>query len=305
MALSKDEEEKYFLAGKIASRAVEFAREKISPGIRLLDLANEIEGKIAELGGGLAFPANLSQNNEAAHYTPSPGDGRALGERDLIKVDMGVHVDGFIADCAFSYSADPANGKLIAASLEALNAAVEKIRPGVKSGEVGEVIWEIIKSHGFVPVSNLCGHSLGSYEVHGGIEVPNVPRGNYEFREGDVFAIEPFASTGQGVVGETSVCEIYSLSGGKSRLDSSRRLQDFAAGRFNALPFARRHIPQELLSESMAHVALRDLVRCGGLHSYPVLAERAGTMVSQAETTIVIKGGRAVPTVGATLKHGL
>ena len=300
MPITKEERESYIASGEIASKAIEFARKRIKAGVSMLEFGESIESFIVENGGGLAFPINLSCNNEAAHYTPLPKDTRILGEHDLVKVDLGVHVDGCVADCAFSYSPDLANQKLILASLSALKKAIATIRPGAKTGEVGKVIFEEIISMGFNPIANLCGHSLAPYNVHAGEEVPNIPRGNYVFREGDVFAIEPFATDGEGFVRDLPACGIYSLGNGKSRLEQSRRLQAFVLEHFNTLPFSRRAIPDSLLGNS-TELAIRDLVKNGGLNDYHVLAERPGKLVSQAETTVIVEADGALPTVKATI----
>jgi methionyl aminopeptidase len=175
--LDEEAKEKYLKAGKIASEVLAFAQRKLRPGISLLELGESLESRTVELGGAVAFPANLSLNNVAAHDTPAPGDSRTLCATDLLKVDIGVHVDGYVADCAFSWSQDGSHDRLIAASRAALDAAVCAIAPGVASREVGKAISGAITSAGFSPVVNLCGHALGRYTIHAGEEVPNVPHG--------------------------------------------------------------------------------------------------------------------------------
>ena len=292
-----DEEikQKYLEAGKIASEALAFARKKLKPGISLLELADSVEAKIIEQGGGIAFPINLSSNNVAAHDTPIPGDTRTLGEHDLLKVDVGVQVDGYIADCAFSYSADASHARLIGASKAGLEAAISSIAPGVNTRTVGEAISEAILSAGFNPVENLCGHSLGQYTVHAGQEVPNVPHGSYVFKEGDVFAVEPFATTGEGMVRDHGECQIFRVAEGKSRLAQSRLLVKNAE-KYNGLPFCRRWLSRDFPSASH-DLAISDLVRCGGLEDYFPLAEKTGKLVSQAENTLLVTAGGCIPTV--------
>jgi len=293
--LDEEIKQKYLEAGKIASEALAFAKKKLKPGISLLELADAVEGKIVEQGGGIAFPINLSLNNVAAHDSPAPGDARVLGEHDLLKVDIGVQVDGYIADCAFSYSADPSHAKLIEASKAGLDAAISAIAPGVPTRTVGKAISDAITTRGFNPVVNLCGHSLGQYTVHAGQEVPNVPHGSYVFKEGDVFAVEPFATTGEGVVRDHGDCQIFRLLGGKSRLAASRQLAKDAE-KYDGLPFCRRWLARDFPSAPI-DLAIRDLVRCGGLEDYFPLAERAGELVSQAENTLLVTASGCIPTV--------
>lgn len=293
--MDEETKQKYLEAGKIASEALAFAKKKLKPGISLLELADSVEEKIIAQAGGLAFPINLSSNNVAAHDTPAPGDDRVLSEHDLLKVDVGVEVGGFIADCAFSYSADRDHDRLIAASKAGLDAAISTIAPGVSSRTVGTAISDAIVSAGFNPVVNLCGHSLGQYTVHAGEEVPNVPHGSYKFAEGDVFAVEPFATTGEGVVRDQPGCQIFRVGPGKSRLASSRQLAK-DAGKYRGLPFCRRWLARDF--PSVPHdLAISDLVRCGGLEDYHPLAEKSGTLVSQAENTVIVTAGGCTPTV--------
>ena len=297
MVLNVDEEtkQKYLEAGKIASDALAFAKKKLKPGILLLELADSVEAKIIEQGGGIAFPINLSCNNVAAHDSPAPGDTRVLGAHDLLKVDVGVQVDGYIADCAFSYSADASHSKLIEASKAALDAAIATIKPGVVNREVGKAISDAITSRGFNPVMNLCGHALGRYTVHAGNEVPNVPHGSYVFKEGDVFAVEPFATTGEGIVRDHAECQIFRIAEGKSRLAQSRQLAKDAE-KYLGLPFCRRWLARDFPSVPY-DLAISDLVRCGGLEDYFPLAEKTGKLVSQAENTLLVTAGGCIPTV--------
>ena len=287
----------YLKAGKIASKTVEYARSIVKPGKPLLQMAEAIESKIAELGANAAFPVNLSLNNVAAHDTPAPDDARVLGERDLLKVDIGVHVDGCIADCAFSYSADPGHDKLIEASRAAVEAAVKAIRPGAVSRDVGKAISDAITLRACNPIANLCGHSLGRYEVHAGEEVPNVPQGSYIFAKDDVFAVEPFATTGVGVVRDLPGCQIFRVGEGKSRLAQSRQLQKHAE-KYSGLPFCKRWLARDLgLPKTQLDLSIHDLSRCGGFLAYPPLGEKTGELVSQAETTVIVTEKGAVSTV--------
>jgi len=293
--LDESTKQKYFEAGKIASEALAFARKKLKPGILLFELAESVEQKIAEQGGGIAFPTNLSLDNVAAHDTPSPGDSRVLAAHNLLKVDVGVEVDGCIADCAFSYSQDGGNDKLIGASRAALDAAIAAIAPGVSSRTVGKAISDAITSFGFNPVVNLCGHALDRYTVHAGEEVPNVAHGSYAFMEGDVFAVEPFATTGEGIVRDHSECQIFSLGQGRSRLAASRQLAK-SVEKYRGLPFCRRWLSRD--NPSMHYdLAISDLVRCGGLQDYYPLAEKPGELVSQAENTVIVTADGCIPTV--------
>ncbi len=281
----------FLKAGKIARKVQDFARSEARPGMKLLDYCEKIEAKILATGAGIAFPVNLSINECAAHYTPPTGDQTALGENDVLKVDLGTHIEGYIADCAFTYSASGKNETLVFASKNALAAALEQMRAGASIRDIGGAIEATIRAAGFLPVENLCGHSLEKLRIHAGLEIPNTGRGSYVLREGDVFAVEPFASTGKGFVREGSVCEIFALAqlGKKSRLPASRALLEFLEKEYGTLPFARRWLSKSGLGDSKISFALADLVRQGVLHNYPVLNDAKGSMVSQAETSVIVE----------------
>jgi methionyl aminopeptidase len=167
------DKEKILLAGQISKQAKEYAREITKKGVPLLEIAERIEGKIFELGGKLAFPINLSIDEIAAHYTPSHDDENLA--HGLLKIDLGVHVDGWIADTAFSMDLEnnEENKKLIEASEQALLKAQETIKENVSANEIGKRVSEVIESKGFSPIINLSGHQIENYELHAGVSIPN------------------------------------------------------------------------------------------------------------------------------------
>ena len=92
--------EKVLKAGKIASEVREYARSFIKKDMLLIEIANKMEEKMFELGGKPAFPTCLSVNEIAAHATPAYNDSRIA--EGILKIDFGVHIEGWIADTAFS-----------------------------------------------------------------------------------------------------------------------------------------------------------------------------------------------------------
>jgi methionyl aminopeptidase len=287
--------EDYLKASEIGKKIFAHAKRKVKAGIGLLELAEEIEAAIKHEGMASgcdakpAFPVNLSINEAAAHYTPCIGDEKLLEEKDLIKVDFGLHVQGCIIDCAFSMDLSGERGALAEASEQALQDALATMKSGVCVREVGRAIEKAISSKGFKPVENLCGHMLLPFELHAGEEIPNVPRGNYTLKEGDVFAVEPFATNGRGRVSEGAYCEIFSLvEGRQSRMQSSREVLEHVAGNYGELPFARRWLAGSFPAAKL-NLAVRDLLNAGALRAYPVLNESKGSFVSQAETTVIIE----------------
>jgi len=275
--------EKYREAGQIAAKLLREGAEKIRIGSSYLDLVESIEARVTDEGAALAFPLNLSLNEDAAHDTASRDDSRVFARGDVAKLDLGVHIDGYIADTATTVDLGN-NSLLVQASEEALEAAIRKIRPGVPAGELGTAIQSEIESRGYRPISNLTGHGLDRYVQHTSPTIHNVRvAGGTILEEGMVFAIEPFATTGSGHVGEKTRVEIYSQIATKPvRIPAARIILEKIRDR-KQLPFARRW-----LGERKLDIALPTLIRSGIIHAYPVLADIPGSLVSQHEHTVIV-----------------
>ena len=201
-----------------------------------------------------------------------------------MKLDIGVHVDGYIADAAITIDLS-GHDKLTEASKAALEAALDIVRPGANTAQIGKVIEETITGYGYRPVYNLTGHGLSRYQAHDEPAVPNkaMEKGTV-LKEGDVIAIEPFATNGSGRISEGPINEIYGFSAPRPvRLPAARSLLKEITENYRTLPFARRWLKGE-----RAEYALMLLLRSGAVHTYPVLWEVEGSLVSQAEHTVVI-----------------
>ncbi|WP_292462906.1 type II methionyl aminopeptidase [Methanolobus sp.] len=276
--------EKYFKAGRILSQVRSEAKDRIKVGTSMLEVADFVEKRTVELGAdGSAFPCNLSRNDEAAHATPLPGDETVFGA-DVVKLDLGVHVDGYIADSAITVDLTGGYGDLVKASEAALHAAIDTVKNGVTTSEIGAAIEDAITSHGFKPIGNLTGHGLAQYIPHASPSVPNRRIGGGSLlHTGDAIAIEPFATDGAGKVTDGSLTEIFQVIRSKPvRLPAARQLlKDLEP--YRTLPFARRWLQGDKLDYS-----LLQLEKAGIVHSFPVLKEVAGGMVSQTEHTLIV-----------------
>jgi methionyl aminopeptidase len=283
--------EKYERAGKIAYEVLQEIKPLIKPGAKLLDIAEAAEGRIGEKGAKPAFPTNISINEVAAHFTPERDSSLVIGEKDVVKLDIGVHVDGFIGDNALTVDLSNENGKLVEAAEKALDAAICTIRAGAKLGEIGAEVEAAIKGFGFKPIENLTGHSLAEYSLHAGVELPNI--GNKDpnqLTEGTVLAIEPFATNGEGRVSESPEVEIFSFVDKLPvRMRESRRLLNYAEENYKTLPFAERWLYKDFHSKLLLHAALKELVFSGALRQYPILRDAGKGLVSQAELTVVVE----------------
>ncbi len=286
-------------AGEITRKVKEEVARMIKPGAKLYDIAEFVERRIVELGGKPAFPCNLSVNEQAAHYTPYRGDETVLKEGDYLKVDLGAHVDGYIADTAVTFRVGMGEDELMGAAKEALENAIATIRAGVTVREVARAIEETIRGKGFNPIVNLSGHKIERYKLHAGVSIPNVYRqaDTYELKEGDVFAIEPFATTGAGHVVEVPPTLIFMYVRDRPvRNVHARRLLIHIKKNYKTLPFAYRWL-QGFLPEGQLKLALNQLEKVGAVYGYPVLREVRGGMVAQFEHTLIVeKDGAYVTT---------
>ena len=283
----QEEIESYRKAGGIAKETVKYAKSIIKPGMKLRDIAEKVESKIVELGGNLAFPINLCINETAAHYTPSHDDEtKASG---LLKVDLGVHVNGCIIDTAFSLDLEnnEENKKLIESSEKALSEALKIIKPGIEIWKIGYIIRETIAKFSFSPIKNLSGHELGKYRVHAGITIPNYNNNNTAKLKEGFYAVEPFSTTGQGIVYDGKPSGIYELREKKAIRDNfAREVLAFIEEEYRGLPFCSRWIVKKFGTRGL--LALRQLEQQEILHQFPQLIEKGKGKVSHAETTISV-----------------
>ncbi len=292
--------EKFQRAGKAAATGLRFGAGLIREGASMLEVAERTEQHILDHGKGvgLAFPCNIAIDDVAAHFTPLSTDrGLVFEKGQLVKLDCGAHVDGYIGDTAVTVEVGTNNYKdLIRASREALETAIDMIAPRVRLTNVGEAVSAVINGYGFAPIENLTGHSLERYNLHAGLSVPNVPDPRSGvIQAGTAVAIEPFATDGLGRVGGKRPSHIFRFQrGGRGRGEAARLLDDIMS-RFSGLPFAERWCAP---LTKRAQPYLRQLVRAGGVTEYDILTEEGNGIVSQAEhTLLVLEGGNQITTL--------
>jgi methionyl aminopeptidase len=275
-------------AGAVARRARELGISMIRPGVSYHSVAEAVEKFILDNGARLAFPANIAVDDVAAHYTPLPNDGLVFQSGQVVKLDVGTHIDGCIADTAASVEVGTNRwSQLIEASKAALDAALDVIGPGIELRKVGGAVERTITARGYRPISNLCGHSVGSYDLHAGHSIPNVEDDNCDtLAAGEVVAVEPFATNGAGHVAGKKNSNIYRLlrAPGEGDVESYPILAGIYA-EFRQLPFSERWCAAR---NPKASAQLAKLVRRGLVAYYPMLYEARGGIVSQREHTIII-----------------
>ncbi len=291
MRVPEEDFQKHRRAGKIAAEVREEVKRTLREGMPIIDICEKVESMIRSKGGKPAFPCNVSVNEIAAHYTSPPGDRREIPENSLVKVDIGVHMDGYIADTAVTVCFVPQYESLVRAAEEALEKAVEILRPGLSVSRFGSTIQKTIKVRGFKPISNLTGHLIGRYLIHAGKSLPNVSHLSIaRVKEGEVYGVEPFTTLPKaaGKVKSGSEAHIFRISKHKSLKNPyAKQLLSHIRKNFRTLPFTERWL-QGCVPRDRYKEAFSELLSSKSLMRYPVFAEASGKPVAQAEHTIMV-----------------
>lgn len=281
----------YLRAGKIASQVREEARKKYHVGSTLYEICETVEAKIRSLGAQPAFPVNTSLNEIAAHYTAEPNDQTIVKEGDVLKIDIGVHIDGYIADTAVTVCYDAKYESLTRAAEMALAEAVRIARANTKASDIGKSIENVISKMGFRPIQNLSGHSLQQYTIHAGKSIPNIWTigSSFALMANEAYAIEPFATTkdGAGLVHDGKVRNIFGITSRKPSKDADAdQLLEAIWRRYRSLPFALRWLT-DAYEETKLRRLVDVLVKKKNVHAYPILVEGRNRTVVQAEHTLI------------------
>lgn len=290
--LSDDVLQKYRMAGRIASEVRNSARQLVKPGVPIIEICEGVERLIKEKGGNWAFPCNVCINDVAAHYTSPPLDVKVVPSDAMVKVDLGVQVDGYIADTATTVCLDKRYESMYNTAQKALQATIAALEPGVKNSRIGAVIQRTIESQGFKPIANLSGHQLAPYIIHSGKSIPNVEQfgGGSKVEEGEVFAIEPFVTlndaAGEVRNGKDSYIFRFMRDRKPRGIEAKVMLQKIWAS-FRTLPFSERWLYSG--SSKGLRNAFMELLASKSIMSYPVLIEASGALVAQAEHTVLVK----------------
>jgi methionyl aminopeptidase len=280
--------EKLRRAGRIARDCREWARENIKPGVRLRHILETAESMMAAEGAAPAFPAQTSRNHIAAHYCSDPNDETVYEEGDCVKVDIGVHVDGWVADnaCTVDLSSDGRWAGLIGASEAALAAAIATVGVGVETRTIGAAVENAICSRGFQPIRNLTGHGVARWTVHCAPQIPSYPEGRDRLKDGMVIAIEPFSSTGEGMIYERGKAEVFMLVRPPRNAKGVDKDVLKAIQAWRGLPVARRYFND--FPADVVESTLSKLSRQGALIRFPPLVEDPGVMTAQTEHTMIV-----------------
>ena len=176
---------------------------------------------------------------------------------------------------------------MVKAAKKALEEALKIVNVGTELREIGKVINDTIKSYGYNPVRNLSGHGLDLYNIHTKPTVPNIDDGNKtKLQKGMAFAVEPFATTGAGVVAEKGLPTVFMLEHPRNVRSPITRevLKEIIS--YEGLPFAKKWLTRKFGAK--ANFALRELTQLGMVHQFPPLVESSNGIVTQAEHSVLI-----------------
>ena len=303
--------ESYLKAGKIVSDIRSEASKMIKDGTLVIDLVNYVESEILKTGAEIAFPCNVSLNEIAAHYTSPAKDKLTIKAGDMVKLDLGAMVDGYIADSAVTviasgnidenYTQDEINlhEEIQEASAAGLEAAIATARAGIEVSKIGAAVHEAISEYNLNPIFNLTGHSLEQNNLHAGISIPNYDNHDgYKLDEGQAIAIEPFAANGEGIVNDAPGHYIFAYMANKPfRMKSTQKVLKYIQTNNPYVPFSGRWITDEF-GERRGNIALKQLSEAMAIYPYAPLREKKDCFVSQKEHTVVVeKEGCTVTTI--------
>lgn len=281
--------DKWKKAGKIAAEALRYGVSLVKNGANIREVCDKIDQKIIELGALPAWPTQVGLDSVAAHATPEHEDNK-LFDNNLVCLDVGAQIDGCVGDNAASIDLSGKYEHLIKASQDALDAAIKEVKIGAKLSDIGKAIQVAIEKHGAVPVRNLSGHGISPWTIHDSPSIPNFDNGDdTELVDGQIIAIEPFATNGAGLVQEAEQGNIFSVVSSKPiRSAYSREILAFINANYKNLPFTTRWLIKKF-GVGKTNFALNELMRAGILHSYPPLIEKNKGMVAVFEHTILVK----------------
>lgn len=275
-------------AARIAAEVLDFGKGLLKNGASVLEVSDTVDAEIYKRGGKPAWATQISFDHVAAHQCAEPNDERVF-DNNVIKMDVGVRIDGFIGDNAVTVDLSGKHSDLVKCSRDALDTVTKILQPGATLSEIGRSIQDTITSYGFSPVRNLSGHTISRNIIHDSPSIPNIDTGDStELTEGQVIAIEPFATNGDGVIYEADKGNLFALVGSRPvRSPFAREIRDYVKKEYGTFPFTTRWLAKQF-GLGKTNLALRELMRVGNLRAHPPLIEQAKGLVSQAEHTFLI-----------------
>ena len=278
----------YLEAGRIHEGVCEKIKPDVKVGASFLEIAEKIESYIQEAGASLAFPVNIQVNNEV-HYSPILKDSRVLTEEDIVKVDIGIHVNGYVADGAFTVAFNSDYQDMVDFTKRILKETLTDLKPGMKVSEIGKRLDQHMEGSKYKIIKNLMGHQLHQWVLHGkkSVQVFEDTNNTYTMEPGDAFAIEIFVTDGMGMIKSSPKATIYAMKQQQkpTRDQKVRKMCQEIIEKRKTFPFSERYVLEHL---GHSKIDFFNLKRSGNMMSYNLLVEKPGSKIAQFEDVIYV-----------------
>jgi len=303
---------KYKMAADIANNVLAAVVKETIPGKKIVDLCVLgdkliMDGVAAvfkankDLEKGVAFPTAVSTNHCVGHFSPLLDDTSTIAEGDVCKIDLGVHIDGFIVVAAHttiatsSPASEPVKGRkadVICAAHFAAELAHRLIKPGGKNTEVTAAIAKAAEQFKCNPVEGVLSHQMKRFVIDGNKVIANKDVldqkvEEFEFEENEVYQVDIIMSTGDGKAKEVETrTTIYKRAVDQNyllKMKASRYLYNEISQKFPTLPFTLR-----ALDEKRAKLGITECIKHDLIYPYPVLYEKPGEYVAQFKFTVLL-----------------
>ncbi|NXN32369.1 PA2G4 protein, partial [Nycticryphes semicollaris] len=228
----------------------------------IMEETGKIFKKEKEMKKGIAFPTSISVNNCVCHFSPLKSDqDYILKDGDLVKIDLGVHVDGFIANVAHSFVIDaskenPVSGRkadVIKAAHLCAEAALRLVKPGNQNTQVTDAWNKIAHSFHCTPIEGMLSHQLKQHVIDGEKTIIQNPTDQQkkdhekaEFEVHEVYAVDVLVSSGEGKAKDAGQrTTIYKRDPSKQyglKMKTSRAFFSEVERRFDTMPFTLRYV---------------------------------------------------------------
>merc|ERR1712072_1519117 len=308
---------KYRLAAEIANRTLKMLMEQCKVGMKILDLCelgdrtiveecakvhNKGKAKVEAKDKGVAFPTCISVNEIAGHNSPPLGDETTLADGDLVKIDLSVHIDGWIASVAHTLcvAEDPAapiegrKGAVVMAAAVAAEGLFAALKPGVSNASLPPIFENAAKAFGVNVVEGVLSHQTKRFVIDGNkVIISKVVPGEQTvdedtFEVNDVLAVDIMMSTGEGkpqekdekkqMVFKRAVDQNYNL-----KMKVSREIFSKIVGDYPTLPFSLRQY-----DDARARLGMKECLEHDLFHTYPVLEEKEGEFTAHMKFTVMM-----------------
>ncbi|KAK6303247.1 hypothetical protein J4Q44_G00257010 [Coregonus suidteri] len=306
---------KYKMGAEIANQALKAVVEAAKAGETVVSLCakgdafimvetGKVFRKEKDLKKGIAFPTSVSVNNCVCHFSPLKSDPEiVLKDGDLIKIDLGVHVDGFISNLAHSFVVGvtkeaPLTGRkadVIKAAHLCAEAALRLVKPGNQNSQVTEAWNKIAKSFKCSAIEGMLSHQLKQHVIDGEKTIIQNPTDQQrkdhekaEFEVHEVYAVDVLISTGEGKAKDAGQrTTIYKRDPDKQyglKMKTSRSFFSEVERRFDAMPFTLRAFEDE----GKARLGVVECAKHELLQPFNVLHEKEGEFVAQFKFTVLL-----------------